>query len=84
VKSIRVQIKTLQSFKNWKNAIFAKCAILASFYFPPGGFRCTEKGIFIAKHLKLGKIRTKKHFKNFHFSKNLKEWGILEVLFNTF
>jgi len=45
VKSIRVQIKKLQSFKNWKNVIFAKSAILAIFYFAPGRFQCTSKGI---------------------------------------
>jgi len=32
------QIKKLQLFKNLKNAIFAKSAILAIFYFAPGGF----------------------------------------------
>jgi len=72
VKSIRVQIRKLQSIKNCKNAIFAKSAILAIFYFAPGEFQCTEKGRFTAKHLKLGKISTKKHCTNFHFSKKLK------------
>jgi len=38
VKSIRVQIKKLQSFKNWKKCDFAKSAIMAIFYFAPGGF----------------------------------------------
>jgi len=35
VKSLRVQIKKLQSFKNCKNAVFAKSAIFAIFYFAP-------------------------------------------------
>jgi len=35
MKSIRVEIKMLQSFKYLKNAIFAKGAILAIFYFTP-------------------------------------------------
>jgi len=52
VKSIRLQIKKLHSFKNLKNAIFAKSAILAIFYFAPGGFQCTAKEIFITKYLK--------------------------------
>jgi len=52
VKSIRVQIKKLHSFKNVKNAIFAKSAILPIFYFAPGGFQCTAKDIFIPKDLK--------------------------------
>jgi len=69
VKSIRDQIKKLQSFKNGKNAIFAKSAILAIFYFAPGGFQCTEKGIFIPKDLKLGERSTKKHFKISLFQK---------------
>jgi len=43
-----------------KNAIFAKIAILANFYFALGGFQCTAKGIFIPKYLKLGTISTKK------------------------
>jgi len=60
IKSIRVEIKKLQSFKNWKNAIFAKSAILAIFYFTPGGFQCVAKGIFILNDLKLGEISTKK------------------------
>jgi len=60
VKSIIVQIKKLQSFRNLKNAIFAKSAILAIFYFAPEGFQCTAKGIFIPKDLKLGEISTKK------------------------
>jgi len=60
VKSIRVQIKKLQSFKNCKNAIFEKTAFLVIFYFAPGGFQCTAKGIFIPKDLKLGEISTKK------------------------
>jgi len=40
--------------------IFAKSAILEIFYFAPGGFQCTAKGIFTPKNLKLGKISTKK------------------------
>jgi len=43
-----------------KNTVFAKSAILANFYFAPGGFQCTANGIFIPKNLKLGKISTKK------------------------
>jgi len=39
---------------------FAKSAILAIFYFAPGGFQCTAKGIFIPKDLKLYKLSTKK------------------------
>jgi len=74
VKSIRDQIKKLQSFKNFKNAIFVKSAILV-IYFAPGGFQCTEKGIFIPKDLKLGEISIKKHLKIFNFSQKLKEWG---------
>jgi len=65
---MRVQIKKVQSFKNWKNAIFAKSAILVIFYFAPGGFQCTAKGILITKDLKLGKISTKKLFKIFRHS----------------
>jgi len=38
------------------------------FYFAPGGFQCTAKGIFIPKNLKLGKIRTIKAL--FTFQKN--------------
>jgi len=60
VKSIRIQIKELQSFKHWKNAIFAKSAILAILYFVPGGFQCTEKGIFIPNDVKLRETSTKK------------------------
>jgi len=60
VKYIRVQIKKLQSFKYEKNAIFAKHAILAIFYFVPGGFQCTAKGIFTPKDLKLSKTSSKK------------------------
>jgi len=60
VKFITVQIKKLQSFKNWKNAISAKNAILAIFCFAPGGFQCTGKGIFIPKNLNLYEINTKK------------------------
>jgi len=59
-KSIRVEIKKLQSLKNLKNAIFAKRAILAIFYFIPGRFQCGAKGIFISKDHKLGEIGTKK------------------------
>jgi len=73
VKSIRVQIKKLQSFKNWKNASFAKTAILTIFYFVPGGFQYTAKGILIPKDLKLDEISIKKQFKIFHFSKKFKE-----------
>jgi len=62
VKSIRVQIKKLQLIKYWKNAIFAKSAILVIFYLAPGGFQCTAKGIFIPKDLKLGEISTKYEF----------------------
>jgi len=43
-----------------KITIFAKSAILEFFYFAPGGFQGTAKGIFIPKDLKLGKISTKK------------------------
>jgi len=60
LKSIRVQIKKLQLFKYWKNDIFAKIAVLVIFYFAPGGFQCTAKGIFVPKDLKLDKIGTKK------------------------
>jgi len=60
LKSIRVHIKKLQLFKNWKNAIFAKSAILAIFNFARGGFQCTAKGKFIPKDLKLSRISTKK------------------------
>jgi len=59
-KSISVQIKKLQSFKNCENVIFAKSAILVIFLFAPGGFQCTAKCIFILKDLKLGKINAKK------------------------
>jgi len=44
-------------------------------YFAPGGFQCTEKGIFIPKEFKLGKTSTKKHLKIFNFSKKFKERG---------
>jgi len=37
-----------------------KIPVLANFYFAPGGFQCTAKGIFIPKDLKLSKISTKK------------------------
>jgi len=40
-----------------KNAISAESAI---FYFAPGMFQCTAKGIFIPNDLKLGEISTKK------------------------
>jgi len=60
VKSIKDQIKKLRSFKNWKNYIFPKSAILAIFYFAPGRFQCTAKAKFIPKDLKLGKVSTKK------------------------
>jgi len=50
----------LQALKNEKNVIFAKSAILANFYFAPGGFQCTTKGLFIPKDLKSGEISTKK------------------------
>jgi len=56
VKSIRVQIKKLQSLKNWKNTVFAKSEILAFFYFALGGFQCTAKGKLIPKNLKLDEI----------------------------
>jgi len=59
VKPLKLQIKKLQSFKYWKNAIFAKSAILAIFYFAPGRLQCTAMGILIPKDLKLGKISTK-------------------------
>jgi len=55
--------------------IFAKSAILAIFYFAPGRFQCTSKGIFISQYLKLGETSTKKALKFFYFSKKLKEWG---------
>jgi len=60
LKSIGIEIKKLQSFKNFKNAIFAISAGLAIFYFAPGGVQCTTKGIFIPKDLKVGQISTKK------------------------
>jgi len=60
VKFTEVQRKKLKSFKILKNVIFAKSAILGIFYFSPGGFQCTAKGIFIPKDIKLGEISTKK------------------------
>jgi len=50
----------LHSFKNSKNAIFAKSAFLVIFYFAPGGFQCTAKNIFLPKNFKLSEISTKK------------------------
>jgi len=49
VKFIRVQIKKLQLFKNFKNAIFAKSAILAIFYFAPMRVPMHSKGHIYTK-----------------------------------
>jgi len=43
--------------KKWH---FLKSAILAIFYFAPGGIQCPANGTFIPKDLKLGEISTKK------------------------
>jgi len=52
--------------------LFLKSAILAIFYFAPGGFQSTAKGIFISKDLKLGEISRKSTFNFLIFQKNLK------------
>jgi len=44
---------------------------LSIFYFTPGGFQYTAKGIFIPKDLKLGEISTKKKLKNVSFFKKI-------------
>jgi len=58
----------LQSFKNWKNDIFDNYDMFLTmtiFYFTPGGFQYTSKGIFIPKNFKEGEISTKKTLTNF-------------------
>jgi len=49
----------LQPFKNTKMTVLVKSAILAIFYFAPGGFQCIVKGIFVPKDLKSGEISKK-------------------------
>jgi len=47
--------------KRWRHSqkvkiqLYKKCNF-GNFYFVPGGFQCTAKGIFISKDLKLGEI----------------------------
>jgi len=84
VKSIRVQIKKLQSFKNGKNTIFEKNVILAIFILVQEGSNAQKMAYLYQKALNYVKQVQKRHFKIFHFSRKLKEWGISEIIFYYF